>query len=248
MPDNQVELLRNSSIFRGLNDAELDVVLRASHPSRLENGAYFFMAEEPAERAYVLVTGKIKLVQVTADGQQIILGYLVPGRVYGIIASLKKVTYPVSAQAVGHCQALYWDQDTLNHLMERYPLIALNAMRIMAGQIREFQNTVRDLSTKRVEQRIARAILRLARESGRKVDSGVLIDLPLSRQDLAEMTGTTLYTVSRVLTEWESKGLVQSKRQQVTILIPHGLVQIAEDLPQDANRGVNILGTDICDL
>ena len=248
MPDDNLSLLRNSSIFRGLGDADLNVVLRSSHTSHLKDGSFFFLEGSPAVKAYVLLAGKVKLFQVTADGQQVILGYLVPGRVYGIIAILKEVIYPVSAQAVGQCSAIYWEQDTLNRLIERYPRIALNAMRIMAGQIREFQNTVRDLSTKRVEQRIARAILRLARQSGRKVESGVLIDLPLSRQDLAEMTGTTLYTVSRVLTEWENQGLVQSKRRQVTILYPHGLVRIAEDLPDQTSGESSTVAADICDF
>jgi CRP-like cAMP-binding protein len=224
------------------------VVLGASQAKTLGNGAYFFMEGNPATRAFVLTAGKVKLVQVTADGQQVILGYLVPGRVYGIISILKKVTYPVSAQAVGPSSALGWDHGALNRLTEQYPRIALNAMRIMAGQIRQFQNTVRDLSTKRVEQRVARAIIRLARQSGRKVGAGVLIDLPLSRQDLAEMTGTTLYTVSRILTEWESNGLVQSKRQQVTILDTHGLVEIAEDLPTDLPEQVDPYPEDLCDL
>jgi CRP-like cAMP-binding protein len=248
MLDDRLDLLRNSSIFKGLEESELVDVLRASKNSHLDNGGFYFMEGEPANKAYVLLAGKVKLIQVTTDGQQVILGYLVPGRVYGIISILKKVTYPVSAQAVGTSSALRWDQGILNHLMEQYPRIALNAMRIMAGQIRTFQNTVRDLSTKRVEQRIARTILRLARQSGRKVETGVLIDLPLSRQDLAEMTGTTLFSVSRILSDWESKSLVQSKRQQVTILYPHGLVQIAEDLPGDTKDEEKTIPEDLCDL
>jgi CRP-like cAMP-binding protein len=91
-------------------------------------------------------------------------------------------------------------------------------------------------------------VLRLARQSGRKIEAGVLIDLPLTRQDLAEMTGTTLYTVSRVLTEWEDRGLVQSKRQRVVIRSPHGLVKIGEDLHDPVEEKPKLLGKDICDL
>ncbi|MBC8504864.1 MAG: Crp/Fnr family transcriptional regulator [Anaerolineales bacterium] len=235
---SELDTARDAVIFRDLIDAEFDPVITAATLRELGDGAYYFMEEDPANTAYVLIEGKVKLTQITPDGQQVILGYLVPGRVFGIIAILKKVTYPVSAEAVGKCRALAWDRPTMNGLMEQSPRLALNALRIMAGQIREFQNRVRELSTQRVEQRVARAVLRLARQSGRKTEQGVLIDLPLSRQDLAEMTGTTLFTVSRVFKEWEKRGLVASKRQQVTILIPHGLVMIAEDLPlnvDDAN-------------
>ncbi|MCJ7703565.1 MAG: Crp/Fnr family transcriptional regulator [Anaerolineales bacterium] len=237
-----------AAILQGLDQEAAEFILQAARIRVLDDGAYFFMEEDPAQNAYILLGGKVKLIQVTADGKQVILGYLVPGRVFGIIAVLKKVTFPVSAQAVGRCKALHWDQPGLNRLMEEYPRMALNALRIMAGQIRLFQDTVKDLSTQRVEQRIARAVLRLARQSGRKVEDGVLIDLPLSRQDLAEMTGTTLYTVSRVFTEWEQHGLVRSKRQQVVILFPHGLVSIAEDLPQENPPVHKLENEGLCDL
>jgi CRP-like cAMP-binding protein len=232
LSEAEIEVTQNASVFRGIQGTEFDAIIKAAKIRKLDDNGFFFMEEEPAERAYVLLEGKVKLIQVTADGQQVILGYLVPGRVFGIIAILEEINYPVSAQAVGKCRALWWDQATLNVLMEKTPRLALNAMRIMVGQIREFQNTVKDLSTKRVEQRIARAILRLARQSGRKTEAGIRIELPLSRQDLAEMTGTTLYTVSRILTEWESRALIKSKRQEILICYPHGLVEIAEDLPR----------------
>jgi len=73
---------------------------------------------------------------------------------------------------------------------------------------------------------------RLARKTGKRVEGGVLLDLPLSREDLAAMTGTTLFTVSRLLAEWERAGLVEVGRERVVIRVPHGLVAIAEDLPK----------------
>jgi CRP-like cAMP-binding protein len=115
-------------------------------------------------------------------------------------------------------------------LMMACPGIALNAIQILAGRVRDFQDRIRELTTERVERRIARALLRLARQTGHKVDEGVLIDLPLTRQDLAEMTGTTLFTVSRTLSQWEAQGLVHAGRERVVIRFPHGLVSIAEDL------------------
>ncbi len=240
LSQSELDAAKGAAIFRDLTTDEFDQVIAAANIRELSDGSFFFFEEDPAEIAFILIKGKIKLTQVTGDGQQVILGYLVPGRVFGIIAILKKVAYPVSAESVGKCRALAWDRATMNSLMEQTPRLALNALRIMAGQIREFQNRVRELSTQRVEQRVARAVLRLARQSGRKTEDGVLIDLPLSRQDLAEMTGTTLYTVSRVFKEWEKRGLVASKRQQVMVVSPHGLVTIAEDLPRSFNSIADI--------
>ena len=80
-----------------------------------------------------------------------------------------------------------------------------------------------------MERRVARAVLRLVRQAGKRIPEGVLIDIPLSRQDLAEMTGTTLYTVSRILSDWEQKGLVSTGRERVVLCKSHELVIIAED-------------------
>lgn len=243
-----IGIAQKASLFREIDLEGIEEIVKMSQMRNRSGGEFFFLEDDPADTAYMLIEGKVKLTQSTLDGQQIILGYLVPGRVYGIIAVLKKVTYPVTAEAVGLCSALAWDQKTLNMMMDHYPRIAVNSLHIMAGQIREFQNRVRDLSTKRVETRIARTILRLARQSGKQIAEGVLIDLPLSRQDLAEMSGTTLYTASRVIREWEKQELVQSQRQRIVIRYPHGLVIIAEDLPEQEEEVARSQVDDLCDL
>jgi len=140
--DSEIEIARGATILQGLDQGALSFVFNAALAKKLDNNAFFFMEVDAAAHAYILLNGKIKLIQCTPDGQQVILGYLIPGRIFGIIAVLKKVTYPVSAQVVGECKAVYWDQQTINILMERSPCMALNTLHIMAGQIRQFQNSV----------------------------------------------------------------------------------------------------------
>jgi CRP-like cAMP-binding protein len=109
--------------------------------------------------------------------------------------------------------------------------MTLNALHFVAGRLHELQLRHRQLMTERVERRVARALLRLIRDAGRRVETGLEIAFPISRQDIAEMTGTTLYTVSRVLSSWEERGVVHSDRQHIVVTKPHALVVIAEDLP-----------------
>ena len=92
-----------------------------------------------------------------------------------------------------------------------------------------------EISTEQVEQRVAHAVLRLVKQAGRKTEEGILIDLPISRQDIAEMTGTTLHTVSRLLSAWEARGLIKSGRQKVTVVEAHRLFLIAEGRSPDKN-------------
>ncbi len=232
-PDDTGKLaaqLAGLQLLSGLSEAQVEKILQKGRLKRVEAGSFLFQEQDPAGQMYVLTQGKMRLSQLTPEGQQVIMRYAGPLEEFGLIAVLTGSTYPVSAQAVEDCTLLVWDEAAITALMETTPRLALNIIRILAVRVEEFQERIRVMSTERVERRIARALIRLAHQTGRKVDEGVLIDMPLSRQDLAEMTGTTLYTVSRVLSQWESDGLVQSGREQVIIRFPHGLVRIAEDL------------------
>jgi CRP/FNR family transcriptional regulator, nitrogen oxide reductase regulator len=223
--------LAKLDLFADLEPPQLSEIMTAAGRRTVEAGRILFFQGDPAETFYIVLKGRVKLSQVTPDGQQVILRYSTSGESFGVIAVLSEMEYPVTAEAAAECQLLTWNRSTMRQLMERYPQIALNSLQILASRVREFQDRMRELATERVERRLARALLRLAHQTGRKTPEGVLIGMPISRQNLAEMTGTTLFTVSRILSQWETQGLVKTGREQVTISFPHGLVVIAEDLP-----------------
>lgn len=228
---SEIHLLKGVELFKGLEESQIEAIRLEARRIGLARDAYLFYQGDPAERVHVLLEGSIKLTQVTMEGQQVLMRYIQPGEAFTVLAALDGIEYPASALATMDSEVLAWDRATIKSLMMKYPRIALNILDVVAVHVREFQDRLRELATERVERRIARALLRLANQAGRRTSDGVLIDLPLSRQDLAEMTGTTLYTVSRTLSQWENQGLVRSSREKVIILIPHGLVAIAEDLP-----------------
>ncbi len=220
-----------TTLFAGLPEAEVQRIAAAGHTRRIAVGEYFFLQGDPAERIYLLVAGRLKLTQAATDGQQALMRVVAPGTLFGALALAGVETYPVSAQAAETSQAVYWTSEELMVFVKRLPEMAINAMKIMADHVQEFQERYLQLATERVERRLARTLIRLAAQTGRKTDEGVLIDLALTRQDLAEMSGTTLFTVSRILNQWETQGLVVVGREKVVVVFPHGLVRIAEDLP-----------------
>ena len=225
------ELVRRSSLFKDIRPDVFSQVLDASVPRSVEEDGFFFLQGDPATHAYVLVEGRVKMIQITPNGQQITMRIMTPGQTYGGIALLNpRAGYPATAQAVENSTALAWDTDHLRALVEKEPSISLNVMSLMHGYISELQERQKALVTDRVEQRIARNLLKLAAQSGKKIEEGVLIDLPITRQDIAEMSGTTLYTVSRTLNEWERDGLLEIGRERVVIREPHSLVSIADEL------------------
>lgn len=217
-------------LLEDLGGAEREAVLAAGQERVVQPGAYFFHQGEASHMLYIVTAGQVKLTQVTEAGDQVVVGYFGPGNGLGIIVALSGMPYPLSAEAVEACRAVSWHRDIMKALMLRYPRLALNGLEMVGGRFVQLQDRFRDMATKRVEQRVARTLLRLVRQFGRRVEEGVLIDIPLSRQNLAEMTGTNLYNVSRIVRQWEKDGLVRSERQQITILKTHDLVMIGEDL------------------
>lgn len=221
--------------FQGLDATALSVIALAGRVQRVAQDAFFFYEDDPATTFYALIEGQARLSQVAPDGHQVILGFVGPGQEVGIVAAIEQAEYPLTLQAVTHCVALAWDRAALLDLLERYPLLALRALHMVAGRFVQLQNQYRELATERVERRIARALLRLVEQVGQREAAGIRIDLPLSRQDLAEMTGTTLFTVSRTLSQWEKQGIVETGRERVLVRAPHSLVAITEDVPPPAD-------------
>ena len=181
-----------TTLFAGLDESDVQRIAAAAHHKRIDLGEFYFLQGDPADRIFLLEQGRLKLTQAAADGQQALLRVAAPGTLFGALALAKVEVYPVSAQAAEDCQAAYWTPDELMVFVQRLPELAINAMKIMADHVQEFQDRYLQLATERVERRLARTLIRLASQTGRKTSEGVLIDLALTRQDLAEMSGTTL--------------------------------------------------------
>ena len=217
-------------LFQGLSADAMRRVVSAGHPVTRAAGERFFEQGASADLFFVLTGGRVKMTQVTPEGHQVVLRLVAPGQPFGGVAAFGEPVYPVGAEAVEPSTALGWDGHTMARLFGEHATLAVNALHFVASRLRDVQDRYRELVTEKVERRVARALLRLARDTGKKVEAGVLIDVPLSREDLAEMTGTTIYTVSRLISTWEEKGLVEGGRQRIVIRRPHGLVVIADDL------------------
>lgn len=226
-----VRILEQVGLFHGLHRPALANVARAARSVELRRETFFFRQGTKAETIYVLLHGRVKLTQATPEGHDLVLRFIGPGEIFGPTAALKDRLYPVSAYAVRRCRALAWEGQAMLSLIEEHPRIAINFIEQLSAHIQELRERYHELATERVERRVAHALLRLAEHAGWSTEEGVLIDVPLSRQELAGMTGTTLYTVSRILRAWQRQALVNAGRQRVEIIQPLRLVAMAQDWP-----------------
>ena len=213
--------------FRRLSRPQIREILDAATALRFDAGSAVFSEGLPVERFFLLLDGHIRVIRTTPGGDQIIALHIAPGQLFGIGAAIGRTTYPATAMTADDCVALAWPNRLWPVFVKSYDGFATETYKTVGERVGEMNNRIVEMATQAVEQRIACAILRLVTQTGRKVDGGIEIGMPITRQNLSDMTGTTLHTVSRLLSGWERDGIVQSERKKITVTAPHRLVMLS---------------------
>jgi CRP-like cAMP-binding protein len=193
-----------------------------------------FAQGDKADAVFGVLSGRVRLMQHTLEGQDVALSVFVPGDLIGLVAAMGGEEYPGTCEASDDASVLVIPGSALQQMLNQHAPLAMRAVKVLVRRLHEAHDHIRELSAERVERRVARSVLRLANKVGVKTEHGIRIDMPLSRQDLAELSGTTLHTVSRILSDWQRAGLVDVGREQVTVIRAHDLVLIAEELADQA--------------
>lgn len=220
-------LLTGVPPFRKLARPQIREILDAAQALRFDAGVAVFSEGMPVDRFFLLLDGHIRVIRTTAGGDQIIALHIAPGQLFGIGAALGRTTYPATAMTADDCLALAWPNRLWAEFTARHDGFATETYKVVGARVGEMNNRIVELATQQVEQRVACAILRLITQTGRKVDGGVEVGLPITRQNISDMTGTTLHTVSRLLSGWERDGIVVSERRKITVTAPHRLVMLS---------------------
>lgn len=226
---SDLDILGRTELFRGVDSAALVDIQAAGFRKRLESGEILFQQGDSAALLFIVIAGRLRATQTTSDGQQIIIRYLGPGETAGHTILSRGDVHLSTVMAVHDTFLIGWSGDTIQRIMEQHPSVAINALVMLSARYHEIQRRLLELSTEKVEQRVGHMVLRLANQAGRHTARGVEIAFPLSRQDLAEMTGTTLHTVSRILSRWEDLGIVDCGRRQITLCKPQALTTISNE-------------------
>lgn len=220
--------ISESTVFDCLTSEQLAGLLKDGRHAKLYPKSILFHQSDPATNCYMVNRGRLKLTKLNAQGNEVIIRYINSGELTAAVAVLKNSKYPVTAQAIEDTEVVGWDKPMLIRMMRQYPDIAINLLGVLLERLDDVQDRYLEICTEQVGRRIARSLLRLMRRAGSKTPEGIHIDIPLSRQNIADYAGTTLYTVSRTLSAWEKNGWIKSGREQVVITNPHALVLFAE--------------------
>ncbi|KZM50436.1 Crp/Fnr family transcriptional regulator [Labrenzia sp. OB1] len=220
-------LLAGVPPFRRLDRGQIREILDLAVAKRFDEGVSVFSEGMPAERFYLLLDGYIRAVKTTAGGEHIIAMHIAPGQLFGIAAALGRDTYPATAMTAAETLALSWPMRLWDEFTSTYDGFASETYKVVGDRLQDIQSQLTELATQAVEQRLASALLRMVNQSGRKVDNGIEIAFPVTRLNISEMTGTTLHTVSRVLSAWQKQGIVESTRRHIVVTEPHQLVLLS---------------------
>ena len=215
-------------LFSGLPEQAVRKILARSEERRFERRQGLFRQGDPIAGLFLIRAGTVKLSQLGPAGHEVIMRLAGAGDVIAAVAAFNQPErFPVGAAALDDVEVVFWERQTAQKLAEEVPAFAAALTREISRQAHGFQLRLREVATERVPQRLARLLLRLAEQAGVSQENGIRIDIPLTRQDLAQMTGTTLYTISRLLSDWAERGLVEIGRARVTVRSASGLGELA---------------------
>jgi CRP-like cAMP-binding protein len=184
---------------------------------------------DPGRNLYLVASGKVKLTRLALSGREVLLDILHGGEYFGHLAIASQRGYSETAIAQTDCCILQISAQKFETVMNRYPEVTMRVLKAVGQRLEESQEMIKQLSVYTVAERVAATLIRLARKLGEQKQTGTLIQIPLSRQDLAAMTGTTVETVSRVMSHFSSEGLIFTGRKWVVLRDLERLMQIAKE-------------------
>jgi CRP-like cAMP-binding protein len=223
------ESLGGLDLFGGLAAEVLGEAMALARCRVLAKQTRVFNQGDGEARAHILVKGSVRIVQSGSDGAHIVVRFIGPGDMFGAMALFTDRRYPADAETITDAVEVSWSEADLLSLMNRHPRVAVNALTIAGKRLQEAQERLRELATQPVGRRIAHMLLRLAGRFGHRGSDGCAIAIPLRRKDIADICGTTLYSVSRVLTAWEKQGFVMTRDQHLTLVKLANIRRIAEN-------------------
>ena len=222
-------LLENADLFRLLDRPSREALIASAVTWPVAQNASLLKQGDKSNHLFIVTHGRFKMTVLGKDGAQTALRFMGPGDVIGCAAVFRRIPYPATATAVSESKVLAWTAAQFDQLLRRYPQLAVNALALMGERTEEMLQRLRAITTEPSEQRLARAVLRLAKPIASEPQPGGSVDVRLSRQDLAELADTTLYTASRIISAWRRSGIVAGGRGRIVVRDFKRLSQIAEN-------------------
>jgi CRP-like cAMP-binding protein len=213
----RLQILSDLPFFEGISEESMRVINASFKEHGVEAGETIYFSADPADVFYVIAQGKIKLLRHSRLGKDVLLDVLTPGDFFGMLSTLGSEEHTETAVAITSCCLLAVRSEDFQSILERHPSTGPTVIRALAKRLQDAHETIRLLSTHQVDKRLAAVLLKLGDRIGVKHDLGQLIDMPISRQDLAEMTASSSETISRIMSDFQTRDWIASGREWIAL-------------------------------
>lgn len=227
--DLRLESLGMVPFFQDLSEEQLSEVNKKFTANHYSKGETIYRQGDISTLLRVVVTGNVKLAAHTKEGESVLLEMLQPGNFFGNPSAAGKDVYNETAETQTSSCILSIRLSDFRETMNRYPSVAMSVLDITTNRLSESRQRIQHLSTLPVTKRIAHILVSLSNKFGEQHQYGLLIQLPLSRKDLADMAGTSTETASRIMSQFQQDGLITSGRQWVAIKDMNALSEVVSD-------------------
>ena len=227
MPQSPEELLKTTPVLRRLAPADRTRLAGVSRVREYARSDVIFEEGSPSDSFYTIASGRVKVTKSTPAGKDVILEVFGPGDPFGAVAVYEGRPFPASAIALEDTVCLQVPRQTFFELLEQHPSLVRGLLLGLTHRLIELTNRMAELTGGRIEPRFARLFLKLADDSGRPERGGVFIPVPLSRQELADMTGTTIETCIRIMSRWGKQDVVRTEKDGFIVVDRKALEMLA---------------------
>ena len=215
---SHVSFLRQVPLFESLDDTEIDALSELTFTRTFNKETVIILAEEEGDTLFIIKEGQVKVSIVSEEGREVILSLLGGGAVFGELSLLDGKPRSANVVATEDTELVILRRTDFIQLIYKTPQIATALLAELASRLRKTDRQIEGLALLDVTSRISETLLQLASEQGSESEEGIVIRNRPTHQELANMSGTTRETVSRVLKRLASQGYIISKGRQLVIL------------------------------
>jgi CRP/FNR family transcriptional regulator, nitrogen oxide reductase regulator len=233
--NGRLACVKEAPLFYSLALADCTAIASIARERCFSSQQMIFREGDPVRCVFVLASGRVKITRLSRTGAQVLLRVAGTGEVVGGLGLSPESLHLLTAQTLESCQVLTWDARVFEALFDRLPALARNSLRILADWQGILEQRFLELATEPVAQRLARMLVRLAEQSECSIQEPVCIDL--TRMELAQMVGTTMFTVSRLLCDWETQGILETRRRAIVVRSPRRMIEFAEAVRTKRSEG-----------
>ncbi len=209
--------LKSISVFSTLNPSELKEIIPYIQPVSFKKKDIIFSEGDPSEWFYIVAEGKIKITKLSQEGKELILEIIPPLDFFGGLAVIRGFPYPANAIAMDDAELLRISRSNILRILDRFPSLMYCMAMQLGDRMKESHEALKNIALERVESRIASLLLKLSDKTGKKTGEGIMIDMKLTKQDIAEMVGTTVETSIRTMSKLRKLGIIIEKDGRIII-------------------------------